>query len=160
MHLMTAAILKTRILTACSNLVLMNSDLPEVLLLYQSYGSSLGLLGLQRDQSPKGSCSSLLSSAAAIRKTLGALPAWREGLSRLQVQLLLDREQHSTTAPQPPQPPGPSWGTHSSSGEGYPSFPKICFRALFLACCRWVLHQGGGAVFWVAWKMHWYQTHN
>lgn len=37
----------------------------------------------------------------------GALPARREALSALQVQLLLDREQHSSTAP---QPPGPSWG--------------------------------------------------
>lgn len=113
MHLMTAAILKNRMLTACSNLVLMISDLPVDLSLHQSHGSGLGLLGLQKDYSPKGSCSSLFSSAAAIRKTLGALPAWREGLSPLQVQLFLDRNQHSITAPQhhqPPQPSGPSWG--------------------------------------------------
>lgn len=113
MHLTTAAILKNRMLTACSSLVLMNSDLPEDLPLHQSRGSGLGLLGLQRDHSPEGSYSSLLSCEAAIRKTLGAPPACREGLSPLQVQLLPDREQCSTMAPQhhqPPQPPGPSWG--------------------------------------------------
>lgn len=131
MHLMTTAILKNRILTACTNLVLMNSDLPEDLPLHQSCGSGLGLPGFQRDHSPKGSCSSLLPSAAAIRKTLGAL----------QVQLLSDREQHSTAAPQhhqPPQPPGHSWGHTPSPGEGQSSC-QICFRAFFLAHCRWML---------------------
>lgn len=137
MHLMTAAVLKNRMLTACSNLVLMNPDLPEDLPLHQSHGTGLGLLGLQRDHSPKGSCSSLLSCAAALRKTLGALPAWKEGLSPLLTRQGAAQPLSITNLP---SHLGPAGGTHPSSWEGHPSCQKSCFRAFFLAHCRWVLH--------------------
>lgn len=147
-NLMAAAVLQTRMLTAGSNIVLMNSDLPEDLLLHHSRGSGLGLLGLQRDHSPKGSCSSLLSSAAATRKTPEALPASgrREELSPLQVQLLLDRKQHSTTAPQHHQPPqhhpspGPSWGSTSQLWGRASQLSDLLQSLFFLAHCRCVLH--------------------
>lgn len=135
MHLMTAAILKNRILTACTNLVLMNSDLPEDLPLHSHVEVAWGCRVSRGTIPLKALVPHFYPLQLQLEKPLGLC------LSPLQVQLLSDREQHSTAAPQhhqPPQPPGHSWGHTPSSGEGQPSC-QICFRAFFLSHCRWIL---------------------
>lgn len=144
MHLMTAAILKNRMLTACSSLVLMNSDLPEDLPLHQSRGSGLGLLGLQRDHSPEGSCSSLLSCEAAIRKTLGALPACLQGRPLTSAGAASPRQgavQHHGPSASPTSPA--TWaqlGGHTPAlGKGIPAVRRAASGPLSLptagGCC-------------------------
>lgn len=133
MHLMTAAILQNRMLTACSTLAMMNADLPEDLPVHQSHGSGLGLLGLQRDHFPEGICSSLYPLQLQLEKPLGlCLP---EGKVSHPCRCIFcwtgAAQHHSSQHRQPPQPPGPSWGSTPSSGEGHPSCEKISFRAFF-----------------------------
>lgn len=143
MHLTTAASLKNRMLTACSSLVLMNSDLPEDFPLHQSRGSGLGLLGLQRDHSPKALAPHYYPVKLQLEKPLGlCLPAGKAShLCRCSFS-----QTGSSAAPRPlsitnlPSHLGPAGGTHSSSWEGHPSCQKSCFRASFLAHGRWVLH--------------------
>lgn len=108
----------------------MNSDLPEVLLLYQPGRSGPGLMGLLGEYSPGGSCSSFLPCAAEIKKLLWALLACRESISTLPAQLI--PEQGGQHLPSPSSTLGLARGLYPSFWEGHPSCQRRCFRVILL----------------------------
>lgn len=110
----------------------MSSDLPEDLPLHQSGQSGPGPLGLQRDRSPRGSCSSLLSCAVEIKKPC------RAQLCSRSVLLLPGASGTAGKASRLPPARGIAalaspvlWGPHPSFWEGDPRLQRSCFKGLF-----------------------------